>query len=237
MKREISISLAIVFSFFAATVSKARQAPDCAAFKTTGCYFNGAKPGAKAPLLIYYRGHLSAQNYPTGGLYGGHITGPANILSSARSALTFYGLKQLALDKGLVVLVTGSSDISVLQIEVDDLQSELGYVFPRVSLAAHSGGYVGLSRSIGTLNRVDDIILLDPFYTDFAAKIRPRILEGAACSGFYTPHNAKRYKQYFSGLGCQVEARTGAADHENWVAPCLEHAFSKDNTPTPAAAP
>jgi len=237
MNREILILFVMVFSFCAAAAPKAGQAPDCVAFKTTGCYFNGARPGVKAPLLIFYRGHLSAQNYPSGGLYGGHITGPANILSSSRSALTFYGLQQLALDKDLVVLVTGSSDISVLQFDVENLQSELGYVFPRVSVAAHSGGYVGLSKSIVSLNRVDNIILLDPFYTDFAAKIRPRILEGAACSGFYTPHNAKRYTQYFSGLGCQIEARTGAEDHENWVAPCLEHAFSKNNSPTPATAP
>ena len=221
----ILVTLVLSCGFLAAGTDK--SGPECAAFGAKGCYFRGAEPGIKAPLLVYYRGFLSNYNYPSGGLSGGHITGQANILSSARSALNFYGLKKLAQDRGFVVLVTGSSDISVVQSDVDRLQSELGYVFPRVYVAAHSGGYSGLRQSIGTFDRVDNIVLLDPFYADFSAGIRPRILQGAACSGFFTPHNAQRYEQYFSGLGCYVQARSAASDHENWVAPCLQRAFSK----------
>ncbi len=190
---------------------------DCAPVKNIGCYFNGAPAGEKAPLLIYYRGWLSDTNYPGGGLNGGHISGEANILRSARAALDFYGLKRLAQEKGLVVLVTGSSDINVTRQHIADLQRELGYVFPAVHVAAHSGGYIGLSASIDSLDRVDGIILLDPFYSDFSAKLRPWIQSGAACGGFYTPHNNKRYEDYFFTLGCAVESRAAASDHEFYV--------------------
>jgi hypothetical protein len=220
--------MAVFFCFGVSATETDKSGPDCVAFGAKGCYFNGAEPGVKAPLLVYYRGFLLNSNYPAGGLSGGHITGQANILSSARSALKFYGLKQLAQDHGFVVLVTGSSDISVVQSDVDQLQTELGYIFPRVYVAAHSGGYVGLRQSINTFDRVDYIVLLDPFYEDFSAKIRPRIIQGAGCSGFYTPHNAQRYNEYFSGIGCSVQARTSASDHEKWVAPCLQRAFSKE---------
>ncbi len=190
---------------------------DCVPVKNIGCYFSGAPTGKHAPLLIYYRGWLSDTNYPGGGLNGGHITGEANILRSARAALDFYGLKRLAQEKGLVVLVTGSSDIVFTRQDVASLQRELDYVFPEVHVAAHSGGYVGLSASIGSLDRVDGIILLDPFYSDFSARLRPWIKGGAACGGFYTPHNEKRYNEYFSSLGCAVESRSSASDHERYV--------------------
>ena len=190
---------------------------DCVPVKNTGCYFNGAPAGKNAPLLIYYRGWLSDINYPGGGLNGGHISGEADILRSARAALDFYGLKRLAQEKGLVVLVTGSSDIVFTRQDVANLQRELDYVFPAVHVAAHSGGYVGLSASIDSLDRVDGMILLDPFYSDFAAKLRPWIRSGASCGGFYTPHNEKRYNDYFSALGCAVESRADASDHEYYV--------------------
>lgn len=219
---------------FAAADEASKKKPqrvDGVPVRNIGCYYSGVSRGnkhgkkhrKKTSLLIYYRGHLSDFNYPGGGLSGGHITGESDILRSARAALAFYGLKKLALDKGLVVLVTGSSDIQVVQADVEKLQRKLGYVFQSVYVAAHSGGYVGFSASIGALDRVDGIVLLDPFYSDFSANIRPFVQSGSACSGFYTPHNESRYKKYFSGLPCEVEARTSPSNHEAWVPSCLEN--------------
>ena len=198
------------------------ESADGVPVKKIGCYFNGARSGKQAPLLIYYRGWLNKTNCPGCGLSGGKITGEYNILRSARSALEFYGLKRVALKKGLVVLVTGSSNIAVAQADIANLQRELGYVFPRVYVAAHSGGYAGLAASMGSLDRVDGIVLLDPFYSDFSSKIRPKTQGGAACGGFYTPHNEARYKNNFSGLKCAVELKSSPGSHERQVEPCLE---------------
>ena len=190
--------------------------------KGIGSYFNGGQPGKQAPLFIYYRGWLSESNYPGGGLYGGKITGEANILRSSRAAFTHYELMRLASEKGLVVLATGSSDIAVKQADIENLQRELGYDFPRVYVAAHSGGYVGLSASIDSLKRVDGIILLDPFYSDFSAKILPRTQSGTSCTGYFTPHNKARYQKWFSGLKCSFDESTTDKNHDPWVVPSLE---------------
>ena len=200
----------------------ATDAPDGVPVKKIGCYFNGAQPGSQAPLLIYYRGWLSGTNYPGGGLSGGKITGEANILRSSRAGLKYYKLKQLALEKGLVVLVTGSSDIPVTQADIANLQNELGYVFPRVYVAGHSGGWSGLSFSIDSLERVDRIVLLDLFYSDFGAKVLARTQNGTACGGYYTPHNKARYQKWFSGSNCAVDESLSAGDHDAWVAPSLK---------------
>jgi hypothetical protein len=207
--------------------------PDGVPFKEIGCYFNGAQPGKQASLLIYYRGWLN-NDYSGGGLRGRKITGGGNILRSARGALNFYGLKRLALKKGLVVLITGSCDILVKREDIENLQSELGYVFPHIYVAAHSAGYAGLRDSIDSLERIDGIILLDSFYSDFVAKIRRRIQNGTACGGFYTPDSKVAYYQKwgFSGLSCPEGAShvnccafdesTSDNDHELWVEKILD---------------
>lgn len=206
-------------------VPAARTSGECIEIPSIGCYYSGAPAGAAVPLLIYYRGWVSDTNYPGSGMYGGHISGRANILRSARAALSFYKLKQLAAEKRIAVLVTGSSDISVKRPDLDRLQAELGVAFGPVSAAAHSGGYVGLGRSIDSFSELNKIILLDPFYADFSAGIGTKIRQGAVCTGFYTPHNAARYKRYFSGIGCSAEPRTSPADHESYVPAALQRSF------------
>lgn len=206
-------------------VPEAQRSDECVELPSIGCYYSGAPAGAAVRLLIYYRGWVTDANYPGGGLYGGHIRGRVDILRSSRAALSFYKLKQLAMGKRIAVLVTGSSDISVKRTDVDRLQAGLGVTFGSVSVAAHSGGYVGLSSSIDTFSRLDKIILLDPFYADFSARIGAQVRQGAACTGFYTPHNAARYKQFFSGAGCRAEARTSPDDHEHYVPSSLLKSF------------
>lgn len=191
-------------------------------FAGVGVYYDGSGGSAAAPLLVYYRGWVGAGNYPGGGLSGGHITGSANIVRSAAAALKFYKLAELAAEKGLVVLVTGSSDIAVRQAEIDALGRELGKDFTGVYAAAHSGGYVGLSASLPSLARLDALVLLDPFYSDFSAAVLARTQAGAACGGFYTPHNKARYQKWFTGAGCAVDESFSAADHEGWVGPSLK---------------
>lgn len=202
----------------------ARAGGECAPVAGVGCFYSGAPAGAAAPLLIYYRGWLSETNYPGGGLSGGHIGG-ADLLRSARAALSFYGLKRLADEKRLAVLVTGSSDIGVTRADLDRLAAQLGAAFTSVSVAAHSGGYAGLSKSLDSFGRLEKMILLDPFYSDFSAKVAAQVGRGAACGGFYTRHNAARYKQFFSGSGCAAEPRTSPGDHEYYVPSSLKKAF------------
>ena len=202
-------------------VQDRKAAEECAEIIKTGCFYNGAPAGQKVPLLIYYRGWVTETNYPGSGLSGGVITGEANILRSARAAAEFYGLKKLARSRGLAVLVTGSSNIKVGRENIRQLQQATGLTFTDVYAAAHSGGYVGLSGSLGQLDNVKNIVLLDCFYSDFSGAVQDQVQNGSACSGFYTPHNAARYNSYFSGLGCSVDRRT-APEHESGVVPALE---------------
>jgi len=208
-----------------APAPEAPKSEECVEIPSIGCYYSGAPAGAAVRLLIYYRGWVSDTNYPGSGLSGGHISGRTDILRSSRAALSFYKLKQLAVEKRIAVLVTGSSDISVKRSDVDRLQAGLGVAFGSVSVAAHSGGYVGLSSSIDSFSGLDKIILLDSFYSDFSSKIGAQVRQGAACTGFYTPHNAARYKQFFSGIGCRAEARTSPDDHEHYVPASLLKSF------------
>ena len=209
----------------AAPAPAAYRQEECLELASIGCFYNGAPGAGAVPLLIYYRGWVLESNYPGSGLAGGHITGAADILRSSRAALSFYKLKRLADEKRVAVLVTGSSDIAVTQADVDKLRAGLGVDFSSISAAAHSGGYVGLKRSIGTFARLERVILLDSFYDDFSAPVSDKIRQGAACTGFYTPHNAARYAKYFSGTGCRAEARTSPADHENYVPASLLKSF------------
>lgn len=202
----------------------ARGAGECSPVAGIGCYYSGAPAGEAVQLLIYYRGWLSETNYPGGGLSGGHIGG-ADLLRSSRAALSFYKLRQLADDRRLAVLVTGSSDVAVTRADVDRLEAQLGARFGAVSVAAHSGGYVGLGKSLDSFGRLERIVLLDPFYADFSAQVAAQVRRGAACGGFYTPHNAARFKQFFSGSGCTAEPRTSPGDHEYYVPASLKKAF------------
>lgn len=189
---------------------------DCVPFQGKGCVYDGGE-GA---LLLYFRGHLNGS---------GNITGPERILASSRQALESYGIRKAADQLGLTALVTGSSHIPVTRKDVERLEAALGRKFPLVLVAAHSGGYVGLSASLDGLPRVDSLSLLDCFYgsdiqTALASKVAAREEQGAACRGFATPHNLKRYRTYFQPLSrCAVEARPSDAEHESRVSRCLPH--------------
>ena len=187
------------------------KVPDCVPFPDKGCYYDPGIKAAEAPLLIYLRGHLGG---------AGVITGQDAVLASARQAFEKYGLRSAAQAQGLVVLVTGSSHLAVLRDDVARLEGLLGRRVGSVAVAAHSGGYVGLSKSLDSLQRVDRVVLLDNFYGDVAGMAGKVARAGAPCSGFYTPHNRARFKN-FTGAACAIEAAASDAEHDPRVGKCL----------------
>lgn len=193
----------------------ATAAPECRPLVPAGCFFAPkAAPSGEATLLVYFRG-----------FWRGHGDGrvpEGERQASSKQALEFYGLEASA--PGAVILVTGSSDASVTENELTAVERELGVSFQKVYLAAHSGGYNGLFKSLPNLRQPTRIVMLDNFYfTDAASAklVQDRVAAGASCSGFYTDHNEDRWRRGFRDrVDCKVEKRDDLG-HEGGVNACL----------------
>lgn len=199
----------------------------CVAFRAQGCYLvPEAGVTGEAALLVYYRGW-----------WRGHGNGsvPAGErVESARQALSFYGLEAAAARVGAVLFVTGSSDQAFAEEDVAALEKETGFRFATVSLAAHSGGYAGLFKSLPGLRRPERVVMLDNFYFTDAAKaaaLQKLVDAGTVCAGFYTAHNEDRWREGFRGrVTCSVEAQDKLG-HEGGVNACLAAYLTKTSCP------
>lgn len=211
---------ASLFAALAVLTPGARaQAPgeDCLPLAGVGCWFAPKGAPADAPLLVYLRGH-----------HPGH--GPnvpaAQCLASARQAFAAYELGRLAQEKGVVVLVTYRSGLGVTPGDLSALALEAKRSFSKTILAAHSGGYVGLGRTLDSGTTASRVVMLDDFYGAGAdglpLKLQRLISSGAGCSGFYTPHNEKNYLTgYKRSIQCSVDALKGDDQHNAAVGRCL----------------
>jgi hypothetical protein len=150
----------------------------------------------------------------------------AERLRTSRAALGDYALNRAAAAIGAVLLVTGSSDAAVRDADIDALEKQTGRSFSRLILAAHSGGYVGLTASLPKRRDVERVIMLDNFYFNdgpdsLGHRVADLVGKGAKCAGFYTPHNKDRYEQRFKPyLTCAVDP-FGKNDHDAKVIDCL----------------
>lgn len=197
----------------------AAAASDCSAHGRQMCWYAGKGVDAgRAAVLVYFRGHW--------GDYKGDVP-PGERLASARSAFSTYELKRVADDNKLIVLVTGSSDVSVSDRDLDDIAAAAKATIASLRLAAHSGGFVGLGASLKQLGFAERIILLDAFYfgEDLSKQVAERVARGAACTGFTTPHNKKRWSERFAarlpGKACPIDHYLAASEHEDAVRRCL----------------
>lgn len=181
-----------------------------------GCYYapDSALEASMPALLVYFRGHW--------GQYAGSVP-EGKRLASARQAFEVFGLKKLAEDQGMVVLVTGSSDAAFTNADLAELERELEGGFKRLFLASHSGGYVGLWNSLSKLARPDRVVMLDNFYfaEGLSKLVAERVDKGTECAGFFTKHNKLRYEKNFKPYAsCSVEARDDYG-HDGAVSKCL----------------
>jgi hypothetical protein len=172
------------------------------------------------------------------GHYGssaGHVTGKDNILAAAAKAFTDRGLAHAAETAGMVLLVTGSSDIGITAADLSAAEAMSGQSFSRVVLAAHSGGYVGLHNTLTAkafpLARVVRVVMLDDFYSGFnLAALQQLAGRGDfSCTGFYTAQSdgyVAQAKAY--GKVCSVEKRQdhGPDSHNLVVNACLPYYLS-----------
>lgn len=190
---------------------------DCLPLAGIGCYYAPEGLPLDAPLLVYLRGHHPSlgPNVPAG-----------QFLASARQAFAFYELGRIAQEKQVVVLVTYRSGLGVTDADLAPLAQETKRTFSKTMLAAHSGGYVGLGRTLDSGLAAARIVMLDDFYgagsDGLALKLQRRISAGAACAGFYTPHNKKNYDTGYKGsIQCFIEPLANDAQHNPGVGRCL----------------
>ncbi len=212
-------SAALLAAFVVLPLAAHAQAKDadCLPLAGIGCFFIPEGAPADAPLLVYLRGHHPSlgPNVPAG-----------QFLTSARQAFTFYELGKIAQEKQVVVLVTYRSGLGVTDADLTALAQESKRTFSKTILAAHSGGYVGLGRTLDSGLAAARIVMLDDFYgaggDGLPMKLQRRISAGTACSGFYTPHNKKNYDTGYKGsIQCFIEPLASDAQHNPGVARCL----------------
>jgi hypothetical protein len=200
------------------TISRAEvKSSECLPLERVGCWYAPEGAPAGAPLLIYLRGHHPAYKaaVPSG-----------QFLASARQAFMAYGLGKTAREKQVVVLVTYRSGLGVTDEDVADLEKEANRTFARTILAAHSGGYVGLGRTLDSGMAPSRVVMLDDFYGAGAdglpQKLQRLIAAGMRCSGFHTPHNKKNYETgYKRAIQCSIDAMDEDDQHNAAVGRCL----------------
>ena len=211
-----SLLLAIL-PLLAAPVRAQVKAGSCAPLEGVGCWF--APPGmpSDAPLLVYLRGH-----HPT---MGPNVP-PSQFLASARQAFESYGLDKLAVQRKTAILVTYRSGLGVSPSTLEALKDESKHSFGAVSVAAHSGGYVGLLKTFEAGLSPSQVVMLDNFYGQggggLAGRLQRLVSSGARCTGFYTPHNKANYEAgYKRTVNCAVDAMGSDSMHNAGVNKCL----------------
>ncbi|MBI3507572.1 MAG: hypothetical protein HY059_22275 [Proteobacteria bacterium] len=206
------------------------RAQDCAAFGTVGCVYipSAARSSEQPTLLVYLRGHGPYNTSYRGNDGRLHTSGNVPVehrLVSSREAFTTYGLDRLAHQRGVVVLTTGGSSVGVSPADIARLEAQLGRRFANVVVAAHSGGYSGLARTLDNgLPRVDRIVMLDNFYfgADLTNRIGEHVDRGTACRGFYAGTRGGRANAFATNSGCTVENQSGHG-HFDGVNQCLPY--------------
>ena len=203
----------------------AAAANDCVAYGSQMCWYAGKGVNAnEATVLVYFRGHW--------GDYGGNVPADQR-LAGARSAFKTYELKRVADDNKVVVLVTGSSDVSVSDRDLEKVAEAAKVTVASRWLASHSGGFVGLGASLKKLGYAGRIIMLDTFYfgEDLSKDIAARVAKGAVCTGFTTPHNKKRWSERFAPhvpeKSCPINHYNAGSEHEDAVRRCLAPYLSR----------
>lgn len=189
------------------------QEHPCREVPGVGCWYG---PEAwNGTVLVYLRGHHPDHSWrvPAG-----------ELVASARQAFDSFGLRGAADSAGARVLVTGNSPLVVGPETVAKLGAR------RVVVAAHSGGYSALERTLSGLQGIERVVLLDMYYGAAPVGETPRLTRiaravkatGAACSGYYTSHNWERYKLYFRDEAPDCAVQDGTAfGHNGGVNRCL----------------
>lgn len=182
-----------------------------------GCWYAPEGLPADAPLLIYLRGHHPSM---------GPNVPDEQYLSSSRQAFVHYELGKTAAEKKTAVLVTYRSGLAVSPAVVGAVAAAAKRAFTKVTVAAHSGGYVGLLRSLEAGLSPSGFVMLDNFYGKggggLASRLQRLISSGARCSGFYTPHNKVNFEEgYKKSVSCAVDDLGKDSQHNAGVNRCL----------------
>lgn len=211
-----AVVLALLATLAPAAV-RADPTPDqCLKFSDIGCYYVPTSTTGAVPLLVYHRGHHS--------VYKGEVP-PEKCLQSAQQAFISYKLGVLADSAQIAVLVICSSNIGIAPAAISNLSKVSGRVFSKNLLVSHSGGYVGLHKTLNAGVTADRIILLDTFYEEddsIARLIQAQVSAGAVCTGYFTAHNKDKYENYYEpNFQCSVDDMGDNSNHDLTVTRCL----------------
>ncbi len=120
-----------------------------------------------------------------------------------------YKLAPTVVKAGCPVLLLGESRLSLPPSAILGLMAETGAT--ELELISHSAGYLGLSSQLRSLqgnelvSRIRALKLLDNYYDtrELPAAIQAAlggVLAARICTGFYTAHNAARYRSAYQSF-------------------------------------
>ncbi len=206
----------VVLALLAAPLRAQIKEDACIPFEGIGCWYAPEGLASNAPLIIYLRG-----NHPS---YKSKVP-PSQFLASSRQAFTHYNLGKIAAARKSILLVTYRPGLGVSPRDVETLRDKVGRSFSTISVASHSGGYVGLLTTLESGLVPARVVMLDNFYEKggggLASRLQRLVSSGTKCAGFYTPHNLTNYVDgYQKAVSCAVEAM-GDDEHNTGVNLCL----------------
>lgn len=181
-------------------------------------------------LVIYFQGHW--------GGYRGVV--PLNMRDkSIKHTINYYEIDKTYEKQLDPILISASSDAG---FTVDEINAALKAAsLPKnanIVLSSHSGGYVGLIKTLKYLDKkpyefkIKKIIMLDNFYFSSydSTLIKSFTDKGVECNGFLTEHNLSRYNQRFanqiSNQDCLIDVKE---DHFSTVNKCLFQYINNDH--------
>lgn len=179
-------------------------------------------------LVIYLRGHWK---------YSGSVP-TSQRRASLNEVISTYELHKTYEKLKTPMLISSSSHVGFTVKEIEAAIEAAGLPEDtKVILAAHSGGYHGLTKTLTYLKgatykfKIVKITMLDNFYFGYTTTslIKEFVDQGAECNGFLTAHNEARYenrfKPHLSDEICPIQEKK---NHYTAVNKCLE-SYVKDN--------
>ena len=200
---------------------KLGELKNCLDLNKYSCLYQKEK-STNSTLVIYHRGHWAS--------FKGDV--PLDQRNnSLKQAIDFYELNKSHEQVESPFLISASSNIgfTIKEIESALLSANLA-ADSKVILASHSGGYVGLLKTLNYLKKsvytfdISQIIMLDNFYfiKESTSLIKSFLDKGTKCSGYLTAHNSTRFKERFSSTvnsnQCSMKLKV---NHNKGVNACL----------------
>ncbi len=192
-----------------------------------GCLYLPDSSKTYSNVLVFLRGKFE----------GNAVVPKEDRERAALQALESFGLKEKAKQLDAALFVTGSPHYGLLKDDIESLATRKFVTSDSgLYLASHSGGYMGLWRTLESYEsepkRLLGIFMLDNFYSrkePFLVLLKSVVGQGVRCIGFLTDHNVERFESLYKKIPCKADGPEGFS-HSGSVSTCLDHYLAGKET-------